>query len=161
MITDMGDPLQQTIQDRIHNLLVRVYYEDTDFSGVVYHANYLRFAERGRSEFLHACGIHHSDLFSRPDPLAFTVVNMNIDFLAPAKIDDRLAVISAYIFIKGARLHIKQAIMLGSQILWRADVHVACITAAGRPVRMPKDVKSLLEPHLTQEERFLNFINKP
>ena len=104
----MGDPLQQSIQDRIHNLLVRVYYEDTDFSGVVYHANYLRFAERGRSEFLHACGIHHSDLFSRPDPLAFTVVNMNIDFLAPAKIDDRLAVISAYIFIKGARLHIKQ-----------------------------------------------------
>ena len=88
----LGDPLQQSIQNGIHNLPVRVYYEDTDFSGVVYHANYLRFAERGRSEFLHACGIHHSDLFSRPDPLAFTVVNMNIDFLAPAKIDDRLAV---------------------------------------------------------------------
>ena len=84
----MNDLLQNSIQNGIHRLPVRVYYEDTDFSGVVYHANYLRFAERGRSEFLHSCGIHHSDLFSRPDPLAFTVVNMNIDFLAPAKIDN-------------------------------------------------------------------------
>ena len=157
----MNDLLPNSIQNGIHSLPLRVYYEDTDFSGVVYHANYLRFAERGRSEFLHSCGIHHSDLFSRPDPLAFTVVNMNIDFLAPAKIDDRLEVVSAYIFIKGARLHIKQAIMLDRQILWRADVHVACITAAGRPVRMPRDVSSLLEPHLTQEEHFLNFIDKP
>lgn len=157
----MNDLLQNSIQNGIHRLPVRVYYEDTDFSGVVYHANYLRFAERGRSEFLHSCGIHHSDLFSRPTPLAFTVVNMNIDFIAPAKIDDSLEVVSAYIFIKGARLHIKQAIMLDHRILWRADVHVACITAAGRPVRMPKDVSSLLEPHLTQEEHFLNFIDKP
>lgn len=157
----MNDLLQNSIQNGIHRLPVRVYYEDTDFSGVVYHANYLRFAERGRSEFLHSCGIHHSDLFSRPDPLAFTVVNINIDFLAPAKIDDRLEVVSAYIFIKGARLHIKQAIMLEHRVLWRADVHVACITAAGRPVRMPRDVSSLLEPHLTQEEHFLNFIDKP
>ena len=157
----MNDLLQNSIQNGIHRLPVRVYYEDTDFSGVVYHANYLRFAERGRSEFLHSCGIHHSDLFSRPDPLAFTVVNMNIDFLTPAKIDDRLEVVSAYIFIKGARLHIKQAIMLEHRVLWRADVHVACITAAGRPVRMPRDVSSLLEPHLTQEEHFLNFIDKP
>ena len=157
----MNDLLQNSIQNGIHRLPVRVYYEDTDFSGVVYHANYLRFAERGRSEFLHSCGIHHSDLFSRPDPLAFTVVNMNIDFLAPAKIDDRLEVVSAYIFIKGARLHIKQAIMLEHRVLWRADVHVACITASGRPVRMPRDVSSLLEPHLTQEEHFLNFIDKP
>ena len=157
----MNDLLQNSIQNGIHRLPVRVYYEDTDFSGVVYHANYLRFAERGRSEFLHSCGIHHSDLFSRPDPLAFTVVNMNIDFLAPAKVDDRLEVVSAYIFIKGARLHIKQAIMLDHRILWRADVHVACITAAGRPVRMPKDVANLLEPHLTQVEHFLNFIDKP
>ena len=157
----MNDLLQNSIQNGIHRLPVRVYYEDTDFSGVVYHANYLRFAERGRSEFLHSCGIHHSDLFSRPDPLAFTVVNMNIDFLAPAKIDDRLEVVSAYIFIKGARLHIKQAIMLEHRVLWRADVHVACITAAGRPVRMPRDVSSLLEPHLTQEEHLLNFIDKP
>lgn len=157
----MNDLLQNSIQNGIHRLPVRVYYEDTDFSGVVYHANYLRFAERGRSEFLHSCGIHHSDLFSRPDPLAFTVVNMNIDFLAPAKIDDRLEVVSAYIFIKGASLHIKQAIMLEHRVLWRADVHVACITAAGRPVRMPRDVSSLLEPHLTQEEHFLNFIDKP
>lgn len=157
----MNDLLQNSIQNGIHRLPVRVYYEDTDFSGVVYHANYLRFAERGRSEFLHSCGIHHSDLFSRLTPLAFTVVNMNIDFIAPAKIDDSLEVVSAYIFIKGARLHIKQAIMLDHRILWRADVHVACITAAGRPVRMPRDVSSLLEPHLTQEEHFLNFIDKP
>ena len=157
----MNDLLQNSIQNGIHRLPVRVYYEDTDFSGVVYHANYLRFAERGRSEFLHSCGIHHSDLFSRPNPLAFTVVNMNIDFLAPAKIDDRLEVVSAYIFIKGACLHIKQAIMLHHKVLWRADVHIACITAAGRPIRMPRDVSSLLEPHLTQEEYFLNFIDKP
>ena len=148
-------------QNGIHRLPVRVYYEDTDFSGVVYHANYLRFAERGRSEFLHACGIHHAELFNRPDPLAFTVVTMNIDFLSPAKIDDKLDVISAYLSIKGARLLIKQAIKLERKILWRADVTVACISATGRPVRMPNDVLSLLKPHLTQEEDFLNFLDKP
>ena len=71
---------------------VRVYYEDTDFSGVVYHANYLKFAERGRSDFLRFAGIHHSELLAMTPPLAFVVNAMQIEFLAPAKIDDELRV---------------------------------------------------------------------
>ena len=78
--------------DKIHKLNVRVYYEDTDFSGVVYHANYLKFAERGRSSFLRLAGVIHSDLLTHEPPLAFVVRGMNIEFVAPARIDDVLVV---------------------------------------------------------------------
>ena len=78
--------------DKIHKLDVRVYYEDTDFSGVVYHANFLKFAERGRSSFLRLAGVKHSDLLMHEPPLAFVVRGMNIEFVAPARIDDVLVV---------------------------------------------------------------------
>ena len=68
------------LEGREHVLPVRIYYEDTDFTGVVYHANYLRYFERGRSDFLRVAGVGHADLLDRPDPAAFTVVKITVDF---------------------------------------------------------------------------------
>ena len=90
--------------DKIHKLDVRVYYEDTDFSGVVYHANYLKFAERGRSSFLRLAGVIHSDLLTYEPPLAFVVRGMNIEFVAPARIDDVLVVETIFTTARGPRL---------------------------------------------------------
>ncbi len=75
---------------REHQLPVRIYYEDTDFTGVVYHANYLRYFERGRSGFFRLVGVSHSALLERPDPAAFTIVRMTLDFKRAARIDDAL-----------------------------------------------------------------------
>ena len=71
---------------------VRVYYEDTDFTGMVYHANYLRFFERGRSDFLRDAGVSHQDLLNRPDPAAFTLTRVEVDFKQAAKVDDQLRI---------------------------------------------------------------------
>src|SRR5450432_454832 len=91
-------------EGREHVLPVRVYYEDTDFTGVVYHANYVRYFERGRSDYLRLAGISHSDLLDRPDPCAFVLTRLAIDFRRAARIDDALLVRTAYDTIKGPRL---------------------------------------------------------
>ena len=93
-----------------HHLDVRVYYEDTDFSGVVYHANYLKYAERARSDFLRLAGVKHSELLALEKPLAFVVTKMDMDFLAPARIDDDLLVSSVCIFAKGVRMGFNQTV---------------------------------------------------
>lgn len=148
-------------QNGLHRLPVRVYYEDTDFSGAVYHASYLRFAERGRSEFLHGCGIRHADLFNRPVPLAFSVAKMDMVFKAPARIGDMLEVVTAFVSFHGARIGVKQAILLEEKPVWQSDVQVACITARGRPVRLPGDVGGLLEPHVSGADNLPDFLQKP
>lgn len=119
-----------------HELEVRVYYEDTDFSGNVYHASYLKFFERGRTEFLRAEGIHHSELVR--DGVAFAVRKMEIEFAAPARIDDLLTVETGVEAISGARLTLKQTIRRGSDELTRARVEVAAIRIDGGPTRLPK-----------------------
>ena len=81
-------PSSGRFEGREHILPVRIYYEDTDFTGVVYHANYLRYFERGRSDALRAAGVSHADLLEEERPTAFTVVRMEIDFRRPARIDD-------------------------------------------------------------------------
>lgn len=139
------------IADGIHLLPVRVYYEDTDFSGVVYHVNYLRFAERGRSDFLRLAGISHTALLAGPARLAFAVHRMEIAFLKPARIDDLLEVHTRYLKAGGARLQVAQAIFrVGDEgmreEIWRAAVHVACVDGAGRPQRLPDGVRAALAP---------------
>ena len=123
---------------------VRVYYEDTDFSGVVYHANYLKFAERGRSDFLRFAGIHHSELLAMTPPLAFVVNAMQIEFLAPAKIDDELRVETLLAQVQGARFAFSQRIMRADTCLWKARVGAACIDLDGRPRRIPKSAIAAL-----------------
>ncbi|MDO9125609.1 MAG: YbgC/FadM family acyl-CoA thioesterase [Parvibaculum sp.] len=146
------------IEGQVHKLPIRVYYEDTDFSGIVYHANYLRFAERGRSDFLRLAGVHHTDLFEGEDPVAFAIHRMEIDFLKPARIDDRLEVHTRYVRASGARIEAEQEIMrlAGEDVpepIWRARVLAAVLDGAGRPRRLPVSVRDALSPLVVQPDR--------
>ena len=124
----------------VHVLAVRVYYEDTDFSGSVYHANYLKFCERGRSDCLRLLGIHHHKL----DGAGFVVRRMTCDFLKPARIDDLLEVETRVIEFSGARIELRQAVRRGSVDLFMAHVTVALVDRQGRPKRLPAEVKLAL-----------------
>lgn len=140
----MTDPLEPTAglfgADRIHRLPVRVYYEDTDFTGVVYHARYLHFFERGRTDSLRCLGIHHSDLAESDAGLAFAVRRMNIEYVRAARVDDALVVETLYRPQKGARLMMEQRLLRGSELIASADVQAVCITTGGRAVRPPKSM---------------------
>ena len=133
---------------RQHVLRVRVYYEDTDFTGMVYHANYLRFFERGRSEFLRDAGVSHQSLLSRPDPAAFTLTNVNVDYRKAARIDDELLIRSRYTGTKGARVLFEQAALRGEEIIAEAAVTAVMIHADGRPRRPIPEVVAQLEPYV-------------
>ena len=123
---------------------VRVYYEDTDFTGMVYHANYLRFFERGRSDFLRDAGVSHSDLLERDDPAAFTIVRAEIDFRAAARIDDELDIVTAYSGAKGARLFFSQRCHRGDELIAGAEITAVQIHADGRPRRpLPELIEKL------------------
>ena len=122
-----------------HVFAVRVYYEDTDFSGNVYHASYLRFMERGRTEFLRELGIHHSELAQ--DGIVFAVRRMEIAFDAAAHIDDALEVATEVVSLTGARLTLNQTITRDAAILTRATVVVVAIGARGRAARMPQAIR--------------------
>ena len=126
--------------DQLFTLPVRVYYEDTDFSGVVYHANHLKFFERGRSDALRQCGVTHTDLLAREEPLAFAVRKMNTEWLVPARIDDALEVRTRFVSVKGARMFLAQEIWRGDDLIARADVEAVCMALSGRPRRVPADV---------------------
>jgi len=129
-----------------HQLMIRIYYEDTDFSGVVYHASYLRFLERGRTETLRACGIDQAALFGDggTGALAFAVRHMAIDWLRPARMDDMITVETRIGAIKGASLSLHQRILRSDAILMTAEVLVALV-ADGKPARMPAALRAKLE----------------
>ena len=133
---------------RAHLLPVRVYYEDTDFTGVVYHANYVRYFERGRSDFLRAIGIGHSQLLEGEAPMAFVIAEMKLHFIKPARIDDALIVRTTYDAVKGPRLLISQVIERDGQALCRADVVAVCIHLDGRPRRPTKALMEAVAPWL-------------
>lgn len=145
-------PSAGTFDGRIHLLPVRVYYEDTDFTGLVYHANYLRYFERGRSDFLRLTSAGHAELLDRDDPLAFVVTRMELQFLKGARIDDALVVRTAYDRVKGPRLFVSQAITRGEEVLCRAQVEAACIGLDGRPRRAPATLAESLRPWLKPED---------
>ena len=136
-------------RDGIHILPVRIYYEDTDFSGVVYHANYLRYMERGRSDCLRLIGVSHRQLMSDRKPVAWTIVHMEIDFLKPALIEDALEVHTAYTKFSGARLFASQEIKRGDEDLVRATLEAACVTQEGRATRIPGAVRDALDSYIT------------
>jgi len=123
-------------------LAVRVYYEDTDFSGRVYHASYLRFLERGRTEWLRGHGLTHQEL-AAASGLVFAVRSMQIDFLAPARIDDLLTVETRAAAARGASMAFQQRIVLGEKALVTASVLVAAIRD-GRPARLPASLREAL-----------------
>ena len=128
-------PTAGRFDGREHRLPVRVYYEDTDFTGLVYHGNYVRYFERGRSDALRLMGVGHAELLDGDQPMAFVVSKMSLDFLRPARIDEELIVRTRYEAIKGPRLLISQVITRGEVDLCRARVEVVCIHMDGRPRR--------------------------
>jgi acyl-CoA thioester hydrolase len=130
-----------------HVLPLRIYYEDTDFTGVVYHGGYVRFFERGRTDFLRLAGVSHAALLERPDPLAFTVTRLAIDFRRAARIDDALQVRTRYEAVRGPRLFIRQKILRGEALVAEAEVEAACIDLAGRARRPPADLVAALTPY--------------
>lgn len=130
--------------DGVHRFPVRVYFEDTDFSTNVYHAAYLKYFERARTEFLRAHGIHHSELIK--DGLAFAVREMTISYDRPAHIDDLLEVATRMAEAGGARFVLEQTLTRAGEVICRARVVAVLLNAAGRPVRLPAGLKALLGP---------------
>jgi acyl-CoA thioester hydrolase len=144
-------PTAGRFEGREHRLPVRVYYEDTDFTGLVYHANYVRYFERGRSDALRLMGIGHAELLDGDRPMAFVVSNMGLSFLKPARIDDELLVRTRYDAVKGPRLLISQTITRGEDVLCRAEVEVVCIHMDGRPRRPTRALVEKVGPWLARE----------
>jgi len=142
----VSEPSSGWFEGREHVLPVRVYYEDTDFTGVVYHANYLRYFERGRSDFLRMAGVSHTDLLAHHEPTAFVVTRMEIDFKKPARIDDALLVRTTYDEARGPRLAISQRITRGDEVIATAAVSAACISMDGRPRKPPPGLVEALRP---------------
>jgi len=130
-----------------HIMSIRVYYEDTDFSGIVYHANYLRFMERGRTNYLRLLGAGHRDLFEETEKEApgfhFVVRHMDIDFLKPARMDDVLEIVTAAEEVRGASITMHQKVMRGGELLIEARVQVAFVSQ-GRAQRIPKPLREAM-----------------
>ena len=125
-----------------HQLRQRVYFEDTDFPGLVYHARYLHFFERGRSDYLRLLGVHHNELAA--EGLAFAVKTMMLDFKKPARIDNILTITTEPEVVGGARIRLKQAIARDETVLVTAKVEVALINAGGKPQRLPLALRAAL-----------------
>jgi len=139
--------LDGEIRDGRHVMAIRVYYEDTDFSGIVYHANYLRFMERGRTNFLRLLGADQRGLFeetAKEAPgFAFVVRSMTLDFRAPARMDDVLTVTTMPAEVKGASITLAQTVARGEDVLVEAQVRVAFVSG-GRARPIPKPLRLAL-----------------
>ncbi len=148
MMNPSDNPTAGRFEGREHLLALRVYYEDTDFTGLVYHANYVRYFERGRSDFLRLTAAGHAALLEAERPLAFVVSEMDLKFLKPARIDDALVVRTTYDAIKGPRLLISQSVERDGEVLCRARVSVVCIHLDGRPARPTRTLVEGIGPWL-------------
>jgi acyl-CoA thioester hydrolase len=144
-MTTPNEPASGRFDGQTFVFPLRVYYEDTDFSGVVYHASYLRFMERGRSEFLRAAGAPHQSMLSGHPPLFWAVRRMAIDFVKPARVEEVLDVRTKALELAGARLRLDQSVCRGAELLVKAEVEVCVITLDGRPRRVPEDIRQKLQ----------------
>lgn len=147
-MSDLGKGLAGELTAFGHRLLQRVYYEDTDFTGVVYHARYLHFFERGRTDYLRLAGVRHAELDAgaHGERLAWIVRRMEIDFKSPARIDDILVIETRTLELSGARIIMGQVICRDGQELAKAKVEAALVNGAGRPRRFPKEWASAFRP---------------
>ena len=135
----------------VHTLPVRIYYEDTDAAGIVYYPNYLRFAERARTEFLRDIGFDHIRL-AREERMHFVVRSCAVDYLRPARLDDALTVETHISAIAGARLDLRQIVTRDAETLVEIDIRLACMGPDGRPVRLPAALRQQFERLSKQEE---------
>jgi len=139
----MGCSASHKVGTTAHIFPVRVYYEDTDAAGIVYHANYLRFAERARTELLRDLNIRQRELAIQ-DGLQFVVRSCEIQYLATAKLDDQLTVESRITLVRGASVKAKQLIKSEGRDLVRIEILIACVNLMGSPARLPHYVRSAL-----------------
>ena len=144
----MTSDLSGIIKQKTHFFQIRVFYEDTDFSGIVYHANYLKFAERGRTNFLRLLGVNHSELINSDEPKYFVVYKMNSKFLGTSTIDDILEVRSNFRGIEGARLKIDQDIYKEEKKVFSANIEFALLDKSAKPIKFPNDMKSKIKNYL-------------
>jgi len=135
------------IDGELHRLPVRVYYEDTDAGGIVYHSRYLNFAERARTELLRALGIEQRRLRSA-EGMVFAVTDCALTFRRPARLDDLLEVRSRLIAMSAARLQCLQEIWRGGELLVEVKVRVASLNESGRPLRIPNPIRAALAPYI-------------
>ncbi len=137
-------PLSGALIGNGHKLTARVYFADTDFTGVVYHARYLEFFERGRSDYLRLAGVHHTELADgiHGEVLAWVVKRMEIDFQRSAKIDDILTINTRTEKVSGARIYMAQEIMRDGDVLVTARVEAALVNGEGKPRRFPREWKA-------------------
>ncbi|MGR3542778.1 tol-pal system-associated acyl-CoA thioesterase [Paracoccus sp. (in: a-proteobacteria)] len=126
-----------------HSMILRVYYEDTDLAGIVYYANYLKFIERGRSEWLRALGIDQAAL-KRQAGLVFAVRRIEADYLRPARFDDLVQVATRLDMLSAARIMMDQTVTRDGEVLFAARVTIACLDARGRPTRLPAPLAAIL-----------------
>ena len=145
--------LDGEINDGRHTMVVRVHFEDTDFTNVVYHASYLRFMERGRSNYLRLLGANQRAMFEATEREApgfsFVVRSMQIDFLKPAHIDDVLEITTVPEVVKGASITLHQRVMRDGEILVDAQVRVAFVSG-GRARPIPKSLRAAMDAHRVQ-----------
>lgn len=127
-----------------HRLTLRVYYEDTDLAGIVYYANYLKFIERGRSEWLRALGIDQAAM-KESGGHVFAVRRVEADYLRPAKFDDLLEVTTELATTSPARVVVDQSVRRGEELLFTARVTIACLGPSGRPARLPAALAAALK----------------
>jgi acyl-CoA thioester hydrolase len=142
-----GQPTSGRFQGKTHILPIRIYYEDTDLSGIVYHANYLRYMERGRSEFFRSVGIVRLAQLEGPEPTAWTLRRIELEYLKPARLDDVIEVHTRATALTGARLSAEQDIFCKGAQLTRGRVQACIITLEGRPRRIPPDMREKLAQH--------------
>lgn len=126
-----------------HSIQIRVYYEDTDLAGIVYYANYLKFIERGRSEFVRALGIDQNRLRAEAG-IVFAVRRVEADYLSPARFDDLLTVTTTLVSIGGASLVMDQSVYCDGRTLFSAKVTLVCLGADGRAARLPPETRAAL-----------------
>lgn len=130
-----------------HRFALRVYYEDTDLAGIVYYANYLRFIERARTEWVRALGVDQAAL-RRDQGIVFAVRRIEADYLRPAKFDDELVVETRLTSAGGARIELAQEVLRGAETFFSAAVTLVCLTEQGTPARVPADIRARLVPVL-------------
>ena len=140
----MSEPACDRSDEPVHVLPVRIYFEDTDAAGIVYHANYLKYAERARTEFIRTLGIENGALKDGLG-IAFAVRQCSADFLAPARLDDLLEVHSWVTEVRGASMSALQKIRRANSDLVELRIRLACVKVAGGPARIPAPVRVVLE----------------
>ncbi len=139
----VGAGVAECLPEGVHVFPVRVYYEDTDAAGIVYHANYLRFAERARTEMMRAFGIESSRLLGGQG-LGFAVVRCTVDFLRPARLDDALEVRTRVLEVGRASLAAEQSVERSGVVLARIFLRLAMLDRSGRAVRLPPSIRNTL-----------------